>query len=237
MNKSRVFQGSYTDAHCHILPGIDDGPKTVEDSEKLAQKLISMGFARIIATPHYYFYKETADRFIRRRTEAFKSVNFPKGLSVLPSAEVALESGLTRACDLKKLAIPGTNKILIELPMKKYNQKISEELYSIKMYHGLYPVLAHIERYDRFFDDDGYNDILSAEGIVFQISAFSLASFRQRRLFMKLYKSGANIVLGTDAHRIDFRVQDSAKGIKKLSKMIDSNEFERIMNCDILGLA
>ena len=225
----------YTDSHCHILPGMDDGAKNAETSLEMASKLIELGFDTVIATPHYYNHREPVEDFLGRRKTCFEAMSFPNRLRVIPAAEVALEWGVSKKCDLQKLAIPGTDRILVELPMKKYSRNIPEELFDIKFRHGLVPVIAHFERYEALFSDENYSDILSLDGLVFQVSLFSLAKIKHRKFFKGLYNTGVEIVTGTDAHKIDFRVSDSAKGIKKLRKLA-GDEYERILQCEALAL-
>ncbi len=225
----------YIDSHCHILPGIDDGARDVETSLAIAKKLIELGFDTIVATPHYYSHNESLEQFLERRNKSYSKVDFPESLTVITAAEVALEEGVSKKCDLQKLAIPGTDRILVELPMKKYSPRLPEELFDIKVRHGLVPVIAHFERYEHLFSDENYSDILSVDVLVFQISLFSLAKMRHRVFFKSLYNTGVDIVVGTDAHKIDFRLSDSEKGIRKLKKLT-GDECERILQCEALDL-
>ena len=225
----------YTDSHCHILPGIDDGAKDVETSLEIASRLIELGFDTVVATPHYYNHREPVEEFLKRRNTCFEAMSFPDRLKVIPAAEVALENGVSKKCDLQKLIVPGTDRILVELPMKKYSRDIPEELFDIKFRHGLVPVIAHFERYESLFSDENYSDILSLDGLVFQVSLFSLAKMKHRKFFKSLYNTGVEIVTGTDAHKIDFRVSDSVKGIKKLRKLV-GDDCERILRCEALAL-
>jgi len=227
---------SYVDSHCHILPGIDDGAKDETVSVSIASKLVSLGFGTVIATPHYYNHKEPVEEFVSRRNEAFTKVDFPEELNVLLAAEVAIEEGVSKKCDLAKLAIPGTNRILVEFPMKKYSSRFAEELFDIKVRHGLTPVVAHFERYDALFSNEDYSDILSLDGLVFQVNLFSMAKMGSRRFFRNLYNAGVDIITGTDAHKIDFRITDAEKGMKKLEKLIEFDDYERILQCEALGL-
>ena len=119
--------------------------------------------------------------------------------------------------------------------MKKYSPRLAEELFDIKVRHGLVPIIAHFERYEALFSKDDYSDVLSVDDLIFQVSLFSLAKMGHRKFFKSLYNSGVEIVVGTDAHKVDFRVTDSEKGIKKLAK-IAQDDFESIMRCDALKI-
>ncbi len=230
-----VDKTGYTDSHCHILPALDDGARDVDTSLAIATKLIEFGFDTIVATPHYYNHNEPLEQFLERRNRAYSRVHFPECLNIIIGAEVALEEGLSKKCDLQKLAIADTDRILVEIPMKKYSPRLPEELFDIKVRHGLVPVIAHFERYEGLFSDENYSDILSLDGLVFQVSLFSLAKMKHRRFFKSLYNSGVDIVVGTDAHKMDFRLSDAEKGIGKLKKLT-GDECERILRCEALEL-
>ena len=225
----------FVDSHCHILPGIDDGAKDEAMSMEIATKLSELGFETVVATPHYYNHRESVDDFISKRNAAYNKVNFSDKLNVFLAAEVALEEGMSKKCDLTQLAIPNTDRILVEFPMKKYSPRLAEELFDIKVRHGLVPIIAHFERYEALFSKDDYSDVLSVDDLIFQVSLFSLAKMGHRKFFKSLYNSGVEIVVGTDAHKVDFRVTDSEKGIKKLAKLAQ-DDFESIMRCDALKI-
>lgn len=227
----------YTDSHCHILPGIDDGARDENASLEIASKLIDLGFDTVIATPHYYNHSESVDSFVERRNKAYEKVRLFDNLKIVPAAEVALESGVSKKCDLEKLAIPGTDRILVELPMKKYDHRFLDELFDIKVRHGLVPIIAHFERYGSYFEADDYSELLSLDGTIFQISLFSLVKMRHRSFFKRLYATDVDIIVGTDAHKIDFRLADLPKAMKKLEKIVSSDQFGRILRCEALGLS
>lgn len=230
------MSNGFVDSHCHILPGIDDGAKDEMVSLDIASNLLSLGFSTVIATPHYYNHSESLEDFLAKRNSAFEKVNFPENLNVILAAEVAIEEGMSKKCDLSKLAIQNTNKILVEFPMKKYSARLAEELFDIKVRHGLVPIVAHFERYESLFSKEDYSDILSLDDLIFQVSLFSLAKMGHRKFFKSLYNADVEIVTGTDAHKTDFRICDSEKGIKKLSKFVDESDYEKILRCDALGL-
>lgn len=234
----RMPERAYTDTHCHLLPGMDDGAKDETETLAAAEGLLALGFSRVIATPHYYYYKETADAFLARRSAALLRAEavLPEGFTVLPAAEVALERGISEKCELGKLAIPGTNYILLELPMRKYTSELAEELYDIRLKYRLVPVLAHVERYLRFYRDDDYNDLLSSGSMICQISFFAMNELGTRRFFRRLLSSGAPIVFGTDAHRADRRLKRAEKGIERLKKTVSPEDFEQLMTCEVLGI-
>ena len=108
-----------TDHHCHILPGIDDGSKNEDMSLEMIRQMHAQGVERIVATPHFYCHREkSVERFLEKRQQAFskvKSLDIPiKDIRL--GAEVAIEHGISEVSGIEKLAIEGTNYILLEFP-------------------------------------------------------------------------------------------------------------------------
>ncbi len=196
-----------TDHHCHILPGIDDGADSVDTSLAMIELMKKQGVERIVATPHFYAHREkSVESFIQKRDEAFRAVKngSPAIRNILLGAEVAIENGLSRLPDIEKLAIEGTDVILLELPYREYSHWMSDEIYDISCKFGLKVVIAHIHRYLDYYSKSDYDEILSAKA-VFQVNNEAFGSFRERRFVKKLIKSGLPLIFGSDAHNMKSR--------------------------------
>ena len=117
-----------TDYHSHILPKIDDGAKDVEMSMKMLEILKTQGIERVIATPHFYLHKQkSVSDFLRKRDNALKKID-SSPLEIVTGAEVAIEHGLSEVKDIEKLAITGTNLILLEFPYLHFAEWMIEEI-------------------------------------------------------------------------------------------------------------
>ena len=129
------------DFHSHILPGIDDGSKTVDMSIAMLRMEAEQGIRHVVATPHFYPQHDTPERFLRRRAEAEyvlreamgKYDNLPK-LSL--GAEVYYFPGISDSESISKLTIDQKRCILIEMPgapwtdgmFREYNLQMLQEL-------------------------------------------------------------------------------------------------------------
>lgn len=107
------------DFHSHILPGMDDGSQTVEESLTLLEMLRAQGVDTVAATPHFYARENSPEVFLRRRREAWERLNArltPGGPQVLLGAEVRYYRGISRLEELHRLCLSGTHVLLLEMP-------------------------------------------------------------------------------------------------------------------------
>lgn len=192
-----------TDSHIHILPGIDDGSDSVETSKKMLELLKSQGVGKIIATPHFYAHREESiDSFLEKRENAYKELGSPENM--LLGAEVAIEHGLSKIEGIEKLAIQGTDLILLEFPYKGYASWMSEEIHDIAVTYKLKPVIAHIHRYLAYYSKSTMEQVLKTKAI-FQINNEAFGHFKERRFVKKLIKEEYPIIFGSDSHNLDNR--------------------------------
>ena len=110
-----------TDFHSHILPGVDDGSRSVEQSLQMLRAEADQGIMRIVATPHFYARHDDPDRFIRRRNAAAAALqkdmeDHPGFPQIVLGAEVHYFPGISESEHLSKLTIEGTDYVLIEMP-------------------------------------------------------------------------------------------------------------------------
>ena len=195
------------DCHCHILPGLDDGARTMEESVFLAGKLASYGFQRAVCTPHSTrLYRNTPATVIpacERLQEALDKAGIR--LELIPSMEYRLIPETWPEIRKNGWLLPWEgNHILIELPisnpLKIGNIDPAEEIRKL-VADGYQPVLAHPERY-LWATPDNYRRWHDA-GAAFQRNLASLEGFygpdaaRRARI---LLEGGYYTHLGTDTH-------------------------------------
>jgi protein-tyrosine phosphatase len=164
------------DLHCHVLPGIDDGPQTLEGSLALARAAAAAGTRTLVATPHVSGRYPNDAATIARLVEAVRERLAVDGveLELLPGAEIAL----TRLPDidseeLSRLELGGGGWLLIECPFTPAIGGLEEILLRL-LRGGRRVVLAHPERCPSFQRDPQMLARLVASGIVTSITAGSL---------------------------------------------------------------
>ena len=144
------------DFHSHVLPGIDDGSRSVEESLEMLRMEYVQGIDRVVATPHFYAHRDTMEHFLQKRQAAtdllkeaaIKSSEFPE---VLVGAEVYYFRGISNSEQTLGLTIEGKSCILIEMPYAEWTESMYQELETIYMRFGITPIIAHIDRYIRPF--------------------------------------------------------------------------------------
>lgn len=192
-----------TDAHIHILPCIDDGSDSIETSHKMLDMLKQQGVEQIIATPHFYAHRsKNIQFFLEKREEAYRLIGSPEYIRL--GAEVAIEHGISDMTGIEKLAIQGSDLILLELPYTGYSSWMEEEIYNIAITYKLKPVIAHIHRYLEYYTKEQIEQILKMKAI-FQVNNEAFSNFKERRFVKRLIKEEYPVVFGSDSHNTDSR--------------------------------
>ena len=196
-----------TDYHCHILPRIDDGAKSVEEALTMIATLQSQGVAKIIATPHFYAHREkSVERFLEKREKAYQSLLAENKAcaEILLGAEVAVEHGLSKLSALEKLKLGDSPYMLLELPFQKPEPWIWEEIEEISLACKITPVIAHLHRYAGLYTKADFEKILES-GSMIQINIDAFGTFRERKIAKMILKSNAHYLFGSDCHNLSNR--------------------------------
>lgn len=195
-----VFQ-DFTDWHCHILPGVDDGFKTLEDSLAVLDKYEGAGVKNVFFTPHIMvdMPNETAD--LKKRFEQLKAAYTGRINLFLASENMLDNLFLKRLADKDFLPLPD-KRLLVETSYLNPPVDLFGTLREIEK-AGFRPVLAHPERY-QYMNDRQYVTLLDNE-IEFQLNIASLTGYygksAQGRAQWLLSEEGYSYC-GTDLHRI-----------------------------------
>lgn len=223
------------DMHSHLIPGIDDGSKSMEESLELIKRLSGYGLRKIITTPHIMseYYRNTPE-IISMGLEDLKKAIEAEGISIEIEAAAEYymdEILLEKIKDGKKLLSFGGNHILVETGFINKPQMLLETLFQLEM-AGYKPILAHPERYQYLLTDKGLLDDLVDRKIVFQLNLLSLTGFYSKQVkdfAESLVERDLVKFLGTDCHNVRYLdmletlpKQKSFSQLKKVSWMNSS---------------
>ena len=215
-----------TDFHTHILPMIDDGSQSIDESMKMLDMMSKGGIERAIATPHFYADNNSVEEFLKKRNETFDNLksnlkgNTPK---ILLGAEVRYYEGITALEDLKKLCVEGTELLLLEMPFSKWSSYAVNELIALSSGGAFTVVLAHIERYLHFLEKSLLEFLLQS-GILLQMNSSEFLKFFSKKRALSLLKKQKIHFLGSDCHNLTTRQPDLFKAYDVIEKKL-SKEF------------
>ena len=220
------------DFHTHILPKIDDGSKSTEESLAMLRAEWDHGVEEVILTPHFYPQTDDPHEFLERRQASFERLQEVMGDESLPKlrlgAEVYFYHGMSNSEILKKFAISGTRCILVEMPSSPWTERMYMELADIYNKLDLIPIVAHIDRYIRPFHTYNIPKNLSLLPVLVQASGSFFTTKRTRRLAMKLLKDDKIHLLGSDAHNLTSRPPDLDRAKNVIVKDLGESVFHRI---------
>lgn len=233
-----------TDIHSHILFGVDDGARTLEESVELLTRMCELGFKNVILTPHYIkdteyasnnkekiiIFKQIKEELERKNID----INIHLGNEIFINGEIyeLVKNGIIHTLNDSKY-------ILVELPFHNPIVNLEDIIYELKI-KGLIPIIAHPERYTYFQRNYQEVDKLKDEGVLFQANYASILGYYgkdSQKLLKYMLKKHYIDYFGTDVHRTTKTyVLDNFQKIKKhIIKITKNDYYEEIEdNCNQL---
>jgi tyrosine-protein phosphatase YwqE len=220
------------DMHSHLIPGIDDGSKTMEESLLLLERLQSYGLRKVITTPHIMseYYRNTPE-IIHMGLEDLRKAASAHGLTIQIDAAAEYymdEIFLEKVKSGEKLLTFGQSNILVETGFINKPQMLLDIIFHLEM-AGYRPILAHPERYQYLIGDKNLQQELIDRQLAFQINLLSLTGFYSKQVkdfAENLLDKGAVAFLGTDCH--NERYLDMLETLPK-----NVRTFEKIRQMDL----
>ena len=222
-----------TDLHSHILPGVDDGSKSVEMSLDLLRRQYEDKVTQIALTPHFNFEKQSMQEFLQKRNNAARELGLVFQKSGLAQrmklgAEVFYSSQLAET-DVKPLCLTGTQLLLIEFHPAYYPTEAADVLYQLTR-RGIVPLIAHVERYVFVREDPNLLCDLIEAGAYTQMNATSLVMHKKhQKLFLRMIRRGMIDVLGTDTHSPTKRPPKLGAAMSLVNKKCGENAMRQLI--------
>lgn len=213
------------DIHCHILSGIDDGAKDLNDSLALAKAAVIEGIHTIIATPHHKNGSyENPKPFILEKVEELnqllQSENIP--LTILPGQEPRIFGELLedyRNGEILTLA-NGGQYVFVELPSGHVPRYTEQLLFDIQM-SGLTPIIVHPERNQEMIENPDLLYQLVKRGALTQITASSTAGYfgkKIKKFSLQLIEANLTHFIASDAHNLENRSFKMVEAFAEIEK-------------------
>lgn len=215
-----------TDVHSHLLPGIDDGVKSLEEAEQVIVKLQSLGFSRLITSPHVHeLYRNSTETILEKLT-LLKDYLKEKKIEVTLSsvAEYSLDEWLMQQVEAKTpLLTFSQNHLLFETNFFSEPLILNDFIFKITTL-GYKPVMAHPERYMYLLNNKSRIEDLAARGVLMQLNTMSLAGLygpEVEKLARFLIDQKFVNMLGSDCHNLQHaEVLKRAQKTKHYSKAL-----------------
>lgn len=234
--RAQVDLQPFCDLHLHIIPGIDDGARTMEASVEILTGLQSLGFDTFVATPHLDDHRFTYGR--QAVFEGFKRLQEGVEAAAL-SVDVRLGAEYTygprfyRAVhDDHAVTLAGSRYVLVELPEPALPANMPDILFNIGT-KGYYPVLAHPERCKPFHNSPEALERLAAGRALVQVSFRSLAGTFGRSIkktAWRLIEEGIADLTATDCHHPREVTKIVEPVINELCRRLPEERINRLMS-------
>jgi len=206
------------DFHSHILPGMDDGSKGIEESTEMIEESFNQGVEMIVATPHFYPWQEKPEDFVLRRARAIKSLTVPFA-KIRVGSEVTYYDGIVYSEDIELLKIADTDFLLIEMPMTIWTKRMLDSLHTIENRMKLKVVLAHLDRYIGVQKRTNNIDYV-CENFFIQVNADYFINRRTQRKALNLIKENSVDFIGSDCHNLTSRPPNMREAYQTIEKKL-----------------
>ena len=212
------------DLHAHLLPNIDDGPKSMEESLALIKGLVQLGMKHLTATPHVFsdYYPNTKEAILQSFQQLVEEVKKAKiEVELHCAAEYYLDDHFIELLADNSLLPIYENKILVETSTLARDSNIEHYLFELQS-KGFRPILAHPERYLYFENSDFYR--LKERGCLFQINFLSLTGYYGKEALKKVslfLEKGYIDYIATDIHHL--------RHLKAIQKGLSNRKVRKIL--------
>jgi len=195
------------DMHSHLIPNIDDGSISVQETRNMISGLQAMGFKKFITTPHIMpeVFKNTTEIIENACAKLNEKMEAEGEQQVIAAAEYYIdEQFANRVRNEERFLTFGENYILIEVNMMAKEKRLEEVLFELNL-RGYIPVLAHVERYPYMYEGNSlnyYSGLMDAD-VLLQVNLRSFTGQYgeiQKKIARQLAEHNMINFLGTDIH-------------------------------------
>ncbi len=227
------------DIHSHLIPNVDDGAKSPEETIELIKEAREAGITDIILTPHYIInsYEQNAETLILLKDklqQIINSENIKVNLHI--GMEVYITDNLVEILKQNKiLTLAGSKYLLMELPLNTNVQYLDMVIFKL-IENNIIPIIAHPERYKFVQEDPSKVRELIDSGCLIQSNIGSILGIygkKAKKTIKYLLKNDLINFIATDTHRKNTIYPLLEKGIKKIEKITGKEKAEELTNLNV----
>ena len=200
---------NFVDIHNHILPGIDDGAKNVQESIELIRGFRELGITNLVATPHIMnnLYPNTRATIISSLDKLTNELlgNNLKDISIEVAAEHMIDDNFEKILEKGEVMPIRKQYLLVEMSYLQASINFDDAIQSI-MKKGFFPILAHPERYGYWHTNKANYSKYKKEGVQYQLNLLSLSDYygpEVHRMALYLLDHGLFDYIASDIHRME----------------------------------
>lgn len=221
------------DFHSHILPGMDDGSASVEESIAMLQMEAAQGISHVVATPHFYPRYDSPEHFLEKRDRAEAILRKaleekPELPQITVGAEVYYFPGMSESDFLPGLTIGAKDCILIEMPHGVWSEQMYRELAAIWEKRGILPIIAHIDRYIAPFHTHRIPQRLAQLPVYVQANADFFLERSTAGMAMRMLKTDQIQLIGSDCHNLGSRKPNMGEAVQRIERKLGSQVLEAV---------
>ena len=232
-----LIPDDHIDIHSHLLPGVDDGARTFEDTMRLTKALQGFGISQIITTPHIiqYVWDNSHDQILSKK--AITVVELEKNKITVPfsaAAEYLMDDQFVRLFQSGDLLTLKNNYVLVEMSYINAPIQLYSILFDLQV-AGYIPVLAHPERYLFYHNNFREYEKLRRAGCLFQLNLLSVVGYygaEITKIADQLLQKGMYTYVGSDVHHdnhiASFEQKVKIKDLTPLKEAIANNQFFKL---------
>ena len=213
------------DLHSHLVPAIDDGSQSMEESIELIRELKALGYKKLITTPHIMHHRfPNSSKTILAGLEELKAELKAQNIEIEleAAAEYYLDEHFLELLNRRDILTFGENYLLFEMSYAQKPVNLESVVHEIKV-AGYRPVLAHPERYHFMHRDFSIYERLKEQGVLFQVNLNSFNGYYSKpvqKVVLEILERGWIDFIGSDTHK--------AKQLEYLSRNLDSKVMSKI---------
>lgn len=222
------------DFHTHIIPNIDDGSRSVEETFNLIKEAKEAGFEGIILTSHYienYYETDTPERdvWVKAISDTLKTKGIETNLYIGNEIYIS-ENIMNLLINRKASTINNTSYVLFEMPLNAEPMNLYDVIYSLQE-NKLVPVLAHPERYSFVQKEPELIYDLIQKGVLMQANYGSILGQygeNAKMIVKKFLENDMIHFLGSDVHRQNSIYKKIPQALEEIRKIIGEEKLEKL---------